>query len=85
MLLYIYNRYKCFIIKKTFQHFTFGEISSQTKHKVDEPSLNKSNKATTYRELREIIDSEMAGELFVNKAKHRNIKMKKLSQVGKIP
>ena len=55
--------------KNTFQHFTFGEISNQTKHKIDEPSLNKSNKATTYRELSEIINNEMAGELFVNKAK----------------
>ena len=62
--------------KNTNQHFTFGEISNQTKHKNDEPSLNKSNKPTSYRDLREIIDSEMAGELYANKAKNKTIKMK---------
>ena len=68
--------------KNTNQHFTFGEISNQTKHKNDEPGLDKSNKPTCYRELREIIDSEMAGEFNVNKAKNKNIKMKKLPQVS---
>ena len=64
--------------KNTNQHFTFGEISNQTKHKNDEPTLNKSNKPLSYKELREIIDSEMGGELNVNKPKNKTIKMKKI-------
>ena len=57
--------------KNTNQHFTFGEISNQIKHKNVEPTPNKDNKPITYRELREIIDSEMAGELYDNKAKNK--------------
>ena len=63
--------------KNINQHFTFGEISNQTKHKNDEPALNK-NKPLSYKELREIIDSEMGGELNVNKPKNKTVKSPKI-------